>query len=117
TKGVADLRPGHALRAGIGDGDLDSFLHHGAKHAEVAEAGLGVGEGRVTLTPAKRGDVIERGGVGAHRAPPPITEATAARWRGVRGVRARCSPTRRPAARADAMTGSRPLSRMTVLSS
>src|SRR5699024_4521882 len=108
AEGVANPRPGHTVSAGVGDGDLDRLLQHGAEHAEVMETGLGVGEGRIAQTPVERLDVIEGSGVRAHQRPPPITEATAARWRGVSGVRARRSPARRPAARAAAMTGSSP---------
>src|SRR5699024_8377046 len=80
----------------------------GAQHAEVVETSLGGGEGGVALTPAEAGQVIEGGGVRTHQRPPPIMAATAARCRGVSGVRARRSPARRPAARAAAMTGSSP---------
>src|SRR5699024_2679311 len=111
AEGVANPRPGHTVNAGVGDGALDRLLQHGAEHAEVMDTGLGVGEGRIAQTPVERLDVIEGSGVRTHQRPPPITEATAARWRGVRGVRARRSPANRPAARALAMTGSTPSSR------
>src|SRR5699024_7570816 len=111
AESVPDPGPGHALGAGFGDGDLDSLLQHGAEHAEVVETGLSVSEGGITLSPAESGDVIERGGIGAHRAPPPITEATTAHGRGVKGGRTRRSPAKRRAARAAAMTGSWPSSR------
>src|SRR5690625_7359860 len=88
---VSDLGPGHALGAGVSDGDLDGLFQYRTEHAEVVEAGLGVGESRIAQTPTKGVHVVEGGGVGAHQRSPPITAATAARWRGVRGVRDRRS--------------------------
>ena len=107
-KEAGTLPPGAEAGAGIGDGHLDGLLQHGAEHAEVVEVRFAVGEGGVAHTPAEAVHVGEGGGVGAHQRSPPITAATAARWRGVSGVRARRSPARRPAARAAAMTGSSP---------
>ena len=67
AEGVADLRPGHPIGAGVGDGDLDGLLQHGAEHAEVVETCLGLGEGGVALSPAEAVHVVEGGGVGAHQ--------------------------------------------------
>src|SRR5699024_5996334 len=78
AESVPDPGPGHALGAGFGDGDLGMLRSVLEEAVEIVETGLSVSEGGITLSPAESGDVIERGGIGAHRAPPPITEATTA---------------------------------------